>query len=69
MATKHTCDNPECTEGGGGTVKEVTLDLTGLSSPFSPFDPPSDWTTLTKNDSGLEVKIYCCSACAEAGEA
>jgi len=69
MATKHICDNPGCTEGDGGTVKEVTLDLTGLSSPFCPFDPPRDWSMLTKQgDGGLEVVLYCCMTCHEAGE-
>lgn len=68
MATKHTCDNPACTEGDGDTVKEVTLDLSSLSSPFCPFDPPVDWTVLTKQDGGLQVALYCCTACHDAVE-
>ncbi len=68
MATKHTCDNPKCTEGTKDTVKEVTLDLTGLSTPVCPFDPPADWLVLTKQDGGLSVVVYCCAACQQAAE-
>lgn len=68
MATKYICDNPDCTEGDGGTVKEVTLDLTRMRSPLSPFDPPEGWSVLTKQSDGLSVVVYCCMDCHVAGE-
>lgn len=70
MSVKYTCDNPLCAQGVGETVKEEEIDLSSVTSPICPFDPPYEWTVITKQGAGgLEVKTYCCPNCQVEGEA
>lgn len=63
MSVLFKCDNPNCTKGDGGTIKEEEANCSGIPAPAR-LQPPSEWIEVGEPVSeGIDLKYFCCNDC------